>query len=116
MLNMFHGTLQPLAGASRTLMQLAEDGLLPRLLALRSRRDVPWVATLLTSDAPAVQLCRQTNDGVAMPYELVTSEVGLIGLLEPLRRLLLRLLAGLRSKSAECIQATTERDRAYWTR
>ena len=31
MLNMFHGTLQPLAGASRTLMQLAEDGLLPRL-------------------------------------------------------------------------------------
>ena len=30
MLNMFHGTLQPLAGASRTLMQLAEDGLLPR--------------------------------------------------------------------------------------
>src|SRR5579859_2893692 len=39
MLNMFHGTLQPLAGASRTLMQLAEDGLLPRVLALRSRVD-----------------------------------------------------------------------------
>jgi diguanylate cyclase (GGDEF)-like protein/PAS domain S-box-containing protein len=49
MLNMFHGTLQPLAGASRTLMQLAEDGLLPRLFALRSRLDVPWVATLLTA-------------------------------------------------------------------
>jgi diguanylate cyclase (GGDEF)-like protein/PAS domain S-box-containing protein len=49
MLNMFHGTLQPLAGASRTLMQLAEDGLLPRLLALRSRADVPWVATVLTA-------------------------------------------------------------------
>src|SRR6202035_1726921 len=49
MLNMFHGTLQPLAGASRTLMQLAEDGLLPRLLAVRSRVDVPWVATLLTA-------------------------------------------------------------------
>lgn len=30
--NMFHGTLQPLAGAARTLSQLAEDGLLPRLL------------------------------------------------------------------------------------
>jgi diguanylate cyclase (GGDEF)-like protein/PAS domain S-box-containing protein len=53
MLNMFHGTLQPLAGASRTLMQLAEDGLLPRLLALRSRADVPWVATLLTA-GPAI--------------------------------------------------------------
>ncbi|HLZ30315.1 MAG TPA: amino acid permease [Chloroflexota bacterium] len=53
MLNMFHGTLQPLAGASRTLMQLAEDGLLPRLLALRSRADVPWVATFLTA-LPAI--------------------------------------------------------------
>ena len=27
MFNMFHGTLQPLAGASRTISQLAEDGL-----------------------------------------------------------------------------------------
>jgi len=35
MFNMFHGTLQPLAGAARTLAQLAEDGLLPRLLARR---------------------------------------------------------------------------------
>jgi diguanylate cyclase (GGDEF)-like protein/PAS domain S-box-containing protein len=49
MFNMFHGTLQPLAGASRTLMQLAEDGLLPRLLALRSRTDTPWVATIVTA-------------------------------------------------------------------
>jgi diguanylate cyclase (GGDEF)-like protein len=48
-LNMFHGTLQPLAGASRTLSQLSEDGLLPRLLARRSRFDVPWVATVLTA-------------------------------------------------------------------
>ncbi len=40
-LNMFHGTLQPLAGASRTLAQLAEDGLLPRLFALRSKRTRP---------------------------------------------------------------------------
>ena len=42
MLNMFHGTIQPLAGASRTLAQLAEDGLLPRFFALRSKTDAPW--------------------------------------------------------------------------
>jgi len=48
-LNMFHGTLQPLAGASRTIYQLAEDGLLPRIFSRRSSRDVPWVATLLTA-------------------------------------------------------------------
>ena len=42
MLNMFHGTVQPLAGASRTLSQLAEDGLLPAVLARRSRTDAPW--------------------------------------------------------------------------
>jgi len=47
--NMFMGTLQPLAGASRTLSQLSEDGLLPRSWAKRSRRDVPWVTTLLTA-------------------------------------------------------------------
>jgi diguanylate cyclase (GGDEF)-like protein len=49
MFNMFHGTLQPLAGASRTISQLAEDGLLPRILEKRSRTDVPWVATSLTA-------------------------------------------------------------------
>ena len=50
MLNMFHGTLQPLAGAARALSQISEDGLAPRFLALRMRRtDVPWVATLLTA-------------------------------------------------------------------
>ncbi len=49
MFNMFHGTLQPLAGASRTLAQLAEDGLLPRLFAMRSRTDAPWVSTLITA-------------------------------------------------------------------
>jgi signal transduction histidine kinase/ActR/RegA family two-component response regulator len=48
-LSMFHGTVQPLAGASRTLSQLAEDGLLPKVLALRSSTDAPWVATLLTA-------------------------------------------------------------------
>jgi diguanylate cyclase (GGDEF)-like protein len=48
-LNMFHGTLQPLAGASRTMSQLSEDGLLPRILARRNRVDVPWFATILTA-------------------------------------------------------------------
>ena len=48
-LAMFSGTLQPLAGAARALSQLSEDGLLPRLLARRSRTDAPWVATLLTA-------------------------------------------------------------------
>jgi diguanylate cyclase (GGDEF)-like protein len=49
MLNMFHGTMQPLAGAARTLAQLSEDGLLPRFLAWRSRTDCPWAATTLTA-------------------------------------------------------------------
>jgi diguanylate cyclase (GGDEF)-like protein/PAS domain S-box-containing protein len=48
-LSMFSGTLQPLAGAARTLSQLSEDGLLPRVLARRSRTDAPWVATVLTA-------------------------------------------------------------------
>ncbi|MFN2464098.1 MAG: amino acid permease [Candidatus Dormibacteria bacterium] len=47
--NMFHGSLQPLAGASRTLSQLGDDGLVPRFLALRSRTDAPWVATIITA-------------------------------------------------------------------
>lgn len=49
MFNMFHGTIQPLAGASRTLSQLADDGLLPKVLNRRNRFDTPWVATLLTA-------------------------------------------------------------------
>jgi signal transduction histidine kinase/CheY-like chemotaxis protein/L-asparagine transporter-like permease len=49
MFNMFHGTMQPLAGAARTLSQLSDDGLAPRFLGFRSRTDVPWVATLLTA-------------------------------------------------------------------
>jgi diguanylate cyclase (GGDEF)-like protein len=57
-LNMFHGTLQPLAGASRTLSQLSEDGLLPRVLARRNRFDVPWVATLLTAGVAIAFLLR----------------------------------------------------------
>ncbi len=47
--NMFHGTLQPLAGAARTLSQLSEDGLLPRFLAFRSSTDAPVAATLVTA-------------------------------------------------------------------
>ena len=47
--SMFSGTLQPLAGAARTLAQLSEDGLLPRILARRLRTDAPWAATLLTA-------------------------------------------------------------------
>ena len=49
MFNMFHGTLQPLAGAARTLAQLSDDGLLPRFLAWRSRTDCPWLATVFTA-------------------------------------------------------------------
>jgi signal transduction histidine kinase/amino acid transporter len=48
-LSMFCGTMQPLAGAARALSQLSEDGLLPRILARRSRTDAPWIATLLTA-------------------------------------------------------------------
>lgn len=49
MFNMLHGTIAPLAGASRTLAQLSEDGLLPESLAKRLSTDAPWVATLLTA-------------------------------------------------------------------
>ena len=55
--NMFCGTLQPLSGASRTLSQLSEDGLLPRAIGFRSRRtDAPVVAILVTSTASIVFL------------------------------------------------------------
>ena len=47
--NMLHGTIAALAGASRTLAQLSEDGLLPEFLAARSRTDSPWSATLITA-------------------------------------------------------------------
>lgn len=57
MLNMFHGTLQPLAGAARTMSQLADDGLLPRFLSLRlERTDCPWAATVLTAGVAIVFL------------------------------------------------------------
>ena len=56
MMNMFHGTIAPLAGASRTLSQLSEDGLLPEFLAKRSRTDAPWAATVLTAGMAIVFL------------------------------------------------------------
>ncbi len=50
--NMFCGTLQPLSGASRTLSQLSEDGLLPRTIGYRSpRTDAPVVAIVATAAA-----------------------------------------------------------------
>ncbi len=49
--NMLHGALQPLAGASRTLAQLADDGVFPRFLSRRSAADVPWAATTVTTVA-----------------------------------------------------------------
>jgi len=50
MFNMFHGTIQPLAGAARTLSQLSDDGLLPRIAGWRMpQTDVPWVATIATA-------------------------------------------------------------------
>ncbi|MGB8168327.1 MAG: ATP-binding protein [Chthoniobacteraceae bacterium] len=55
-LNMFHGTIAPLAGAARTLSQLSEDGLLPRFLAQRDRADAPLAATLLTAGMAIVFL------------------------------------------------------------
>jgi PAS domain S-box-containing protein len=63
--NMFHGTIAALAGASRTLAQLSEDGLLPEFLAKRSRTDAPWTATLLTA-------------GMAIAFLLIGDPVWLI--------------------------------------
>ncbi len=57
MLNMFHGTLQPLAGAARTMSQLSDDGLLPRFLSRRlAKTDCPWAATLLTAGSAIIFL------------------------------------------------------------
>ncbi len=55
-LNMFHGVIATLSGPSRTLAQLAEDGLLPEFFARRSRTDVPWIATLVTAGVGIVYL------------------------------------------------------------
>jgi PAS domain S-box-containing protein len=50
LLNLFLGGLQPLSGAPRTLSQISEDGLIPRIFSSRSKfSDVPWFATLFTA-------------------------------------------------------------------
>ncbi len=50
--NMFAGTIQPLSGASRTLSQLSEDGLLPRTFGYRHpKTDAPMVAIAVTAGA-----------------------------------------------------------------
>ena len=50
LLNLFLGSIQPLCGAPRTLSQISEDGLIPRLFSQRlSSTDVPWFATLFTA-------------------------------------------------------------------
>jgi diguanylate cyclase (GGDEF)-like protein len=57
MFNMFHGTLQPLAGAARTLSQLSDDGLPPRFLSWRiAATDCPWTATSLTAGSAIIFL------------------------------------------------------------
>ncbi len=105
-LNMFHGTLTPVTGAARTLSQLSEDGLLPRALARRSQRDVPWVASVLTGGmaiafllggdpvwviaaanftyligislpSVAVWLLRRTHPHLARPYRAPRGTIGL---------------------------------------
>jgi signal transduction histidine kinase/ActR/RegA family two-component response regulator len=50
LLNLFLCSLQPLCGAPRTLSQIADDGLIPRIFSRRSAKtDVPWFATLFTA-------------------------------------------------------------------
>ena len=76
-----------------------------------------WRATLLTQDGPAVQLCRQNNVGLPMPYECVVSQVGLIGLMEPsLPAIAATPTGGLAYQVREHLQSIVERDRAYRAR
>ena len=56
MFNMFHGTIQPLAGATRTLSQLADDGLAPRFLGLRLRNDAPFASIIVMASFAIVFL------------------------------------------------------------
>jgi hypothetical protein len=76
-----------------------------------------WTATLLAPDGAAVQLCRQTNTGVGMPYECVTSQVGVIGMLEPsLSTIAATPSGGLAYQVREILQAIMKTDRSYWAR
>src|SRR6202007_3277373 len=63
--NMLHGTIAALAGSSRTLAQLSEDGLLPEFLGTRSHTDAPWAGALLTA-------------GMAIAFLLIGDPVWLI--------------------------------------
>ena len=50
LVNLFLCSLQPLCGAPRTLSQIADDGLIPRIFSSRMKfSDVPWFATLFTA-------------------------------------------------------------------
>jgi hypothetical protein len=52
-----------------------------------------------------------------MPYEVVVSEVGLIGVADPaLRSVAVTPSGGLAYQVREFLQAIAERDRAYWAR
>jgi hypothetical protein len=76
-----------------------------------------WQATLLSPDGPAVLICRQTNAGVGMPYECVTSDVGLIGLTEPsLPALAITSSGGLSYQMHEFLQSIMQTDQSYWAR
>lgn len=76
-----------------------------------------WTATLLADDGPAVQLCRQTNSGVGMPYECVVSPVGLIALTEPsLPSLAVTSSGTLAYQMREFIQSIMTVDGSYWPR
>ena len=62
-INMFSGTIQPLSGASRTLSQLSEDGLLPRSIGYRHpKTDAPVVAIVFT--AVCAIACLLMNDPI----------------------------------------------------
>ena len=47
--NLFHDTIAPLAGASRTLLQLADDGLMPRSFSKRTPTDAPSTGIIVTA-------------------------------------------------------------------
>ena len=63
MLNMFHGTLQPLAGAvAHAVPSWPRTACCRGCSRRRSRRDVPWVATFLTAGMSIVFLLHRRPD------------------------------------------------------
>lgn len=76
-----------------------------------------WTAQLLSPDGPAIQLCRQSNASVGMPYECVVSDVGLIGLTESsLPPLAITPSGGLSYQMREYVQSIMLIDKSYWAR